>query len=129
SSTRRPAACTRWHDPVTSPAAPNDSTRMAAHHPGKSVQHSEAPPAERPWRCFLAWLPPDAVLDALCAYSERLALALPSARLRWLPRRSLHLTLRFLGDCDAPARARIAGLLAGLPALPPIPARVSDVGY
>ena len=68
------------------------------------------------------------MLDALCAISAALAPTLPS-RLRWLPRENLHMTLRFLGDCDAAARARVSDLLAAFPTVPPIPARVAGIQY
>jgi 2'-5' RNA ligase len=101
---------------------------MIAHRPGKDLKHSEGD-AARPWRCFLAWLPPEPVLDALAAIAAGLAPALPPERLRWLPRESVHLTLRFLGDCDAAARDRVAALLAALPPLPPIPAHIAGIQY
>ena len=99
--------------------------------PRKSPKHSEAvhAGAERPWRCFLAWLPPAAALAGLCAIADVLAPVLPASRLRWLPRESLHLTLRFLGDCDEAARARVVRLLDALPSLPPIPAHVAGIRY
>ena len=68
------------------------------------------------------------MLDALCAIAASLAPTLPS-RLRWLPRESLHLTLRFLGDCDESARARVSASLAALPGLPPVAARVAGIQY
>jgi 2'-5' RNA ligase len=82
-----------------------------------------------PWRCFLAWLPPESVLDELERLVRELARNLPASRLRWLPRPSLHLTLRFLGDCDADARSRLSAFLRGLPVAAAIPARVPGIQY
>ena len=46
-------------------------------------------------RAFVAVLPPDAALDELQGCLKRLK---PLARLRWVTRAQLHLTLRFLGE-------------------------------
>jgi RNA 2',3'-cyclic 3'-phosphodiesterase len=59
-----------------------------------------------PLRLFTALLPPPVVR------AELAALAAPLPEIRWVPEENLHLTLRFLGDCDADRRARFEEALA-----------------
>lgn len=61
-------------------------------------------------RLFFALWPGDGVRDALADAADALRSAHP-VRGRWLDRRRYHLTLRFLGDCDAAQEA--AALAAG----------------
>jgi 2'-5' RNA ligase len=69
-------------------------------------------------RTFVAVWPPPAALDAL--------LALPRPEhpdVRWLPRQSLHVTLRFLGEVEPTAvtdRLRAAGLARARAAIGPM---------
>lgn len=56
-------------------------------------------------RLFAALLPPAVVLRELGAVER------PLAGARWVPEESLHLTLRFIGDCDAERRGRMVAAL------------------
>ena len=46
-------------------------------------------------RSFIAVIPPDDVLNRIEAYLEQLK---PLVRCRWVPRKQLHITMRFLGE-------------------------------
>jgi 2'-5' RNA ligase len=74
-------------------------------------------------------MPPPDVLDGLGELGCRLGALLPSSRLRWLPRESLHVTLRFLGDCGAETRAALEALLDATPKPSPIAAHVAGIQY
>lgn len=67
-------------------------------------------------RCFIALLPDPSGQARLHACQASLAEALPGAspRVRWTPRLSLHLTLRFLGAASATQRQRLGQALPEL---------------
>ncbi len=57
-------------------------------------------------RLFTALVPPAVVREELAA------VAAPLTAVRWTPADNLHLTLRFIGDCDDARRERIEAELA-----------------
>ncbi len=59
-----------------------------------------------PQRLFTALLPPAVVRGELAAAMQ------PLTGVRWSPPENLHLTLRFIGDCDAAKCDALAGALA-----------------
>lgn len=62
-------------------------------------------------RCFVAVKVGEPVRDLLVRVQETLRRA--DAQVKWVERRNLHLTLKFLGDVDDDQVARLRGLLAG----------------
>jgi 2'-5' RNA ligase len=78
-------------------------------------------------RCFVAIdIPPEA-RDRLVAVQE--ALRGVGADVRWVRPETLHLTLRFLGDVDAPAAASLGTALAAEAARrPPLPLALHGTG-
>lgn len=67
-------------------------------------------------RLFVALDLPDSVCQSLDGWR------LPLADVRWTPPERMHLTLRFLGETDEPAAARITDRLSLIEA-PPVPIR------
>lgn len=51
-------------------------------------------------RAFIGIRPPSEVVRSLGEWSERLHARWPTGSVRWVAQENVHLTLRFLGDCD-----------------------------
>lgn len=76
-------------------------------------------------RCFVAIDIPEEICVRIAELQELLRRA--EADVRWVPRASLHLTLRFLGDAEEAAASRLAGALEAEAARRP-PLRLSVEG-
>lgn len=85
--------------------------------------------AER-FRLFIAIRIPEAAKDEIEMAQSRLKKSVPEARIRWTTRDQFHLTMRFLGNVDAP---RVDGLTQAIrgacQGFAPLPLRAEGVGF
>ena len=77
-------------------------------------------------RLFVAIDIPDAVQAALDAFQRLLR---PTAKLRWCPVATLHITTKFIGEWPEDRLDDVKRALAGIPAAGPIEIRVKGIGW